>query len=131
MRIEKITYEQLFPIPNQQFANVRLGMEITIDDIYTPDAYESAKKLTNEAFNKMFPSPPTDSMFYIPSEEITQPIPTIQYEKTSQEERIKAFAQDISKEPTIERLGSWNKLVSQYKNYLEEPYQKRMEELSK
>lgn len=113
----------------------KIGVEVEGDEKSAPDALHLEAKLAVQRWHREDAVPSDYSNNPSKSDQWTkmpsQPIPEIQLEKTSQEERIKAFAQDIAKEPTIERLRSWNKLVSQYKNYLEEPYQRRMEELNK
>lgn len=55
MLINKINYEQLFPLP-QPYSNVRLSIEVILEEgDTTADAFTRGYKEANENFNRLFP----------------------------------------------------------------------------
>ncbi len=127
MKIEKITYEQLFPLP-QPFANVRLSMEITIGSKEDPaKVYELAKEKVEAAFKTMFPPVvPVVTDFNNGAEH------PIQIGKTSKETATDRMIAAINSCTVLDRnlggLLSFEKLVSGNPDF-QSAYNKKMREL--
>lgn len=128
MTINKITYEQLFPLA--QYSNVRLGMEITLaEGDMIEDAYTKAKTITENNFNRLFPQ--VDEPLYEPpshTQSNNSPIPVIQTDpkQSATERTIHAMNQCT----TIEVLDSFFKLAQSKKEFMD-AYWKKKEELTK
>lgn len=129
MKIEKIYFEQLFPTGN--FSNVRMGMEISMEENdVVLEAYDSAKKLVNASFNALHPEV-TATLHDFNTGQPSSP-------QTAKEEWEDAMIKEIGKMNQIDEVNAigvqtgllaYSTAASQSQR-VKDAYEKRMEELS-
>lgn len=131
MKPEKIIYMQTFPTGS--FQNVKLGMEVSLDDTDDPqDAFYLAKKEVSHAFDKLnqqieyYAPPPEvyDSPMKTPIND--EPIP---YNKLPVEQRIASLINDINSCQDLTMLTTYRFMLKDQK--IKEAYDKKYSELQK
>lgn len=137
MTINKIIYEQLFPNPYVQFGNIRMSIEIILQEGDSiADAYTKGHQEANENFNRLFPqvvqAEQTD--FYdapriVPTNDEYGQFAKLEPKKS----RVEVLIQDIERCKSLEGangLLSWRLLVSKNPE-LQPAFDKKLKELSK
>lgn len=117
MVINKITYEQLFPLA--QYSNVRLGMEITLTEgDMIEDAYAKAKTIATESFERLFP-------------QVEQAVTDFNTGEGIRPERVVGSMADEIKTCKDLKVLSTYKLLVRNKPDLQEIFDEKLLELSK
>lgn len=121
MKVTKIAFEQLFP--TGPYANMRLGVEVTLDEkdnIY--ESFNVAKLLVEESFKKINPD------FIPPIHDFNTGQPAIVQADREPSNTVEALIQDINSCNELIVLESY-KILARTKPEIQEAYDKKYNEL--
>jgi len=127
MKITTLTYQQTFP--TGQFMNVKLGMEVSLEESDSQpveETYKRMKELTEKAFREMYPEPNgwlVSENYPLGVIDTTLPEADRQLSNT-----IEALSADIMSCNDLKTIDSYRLLVKT-KPELEEVFNKRRAEL--